>query len=215
MKWVNLIDLIDLIDLIRVPCSLSHSLSQEGRTPLHHASRNGCLDVVRYLIEKCGADVNARDHVSEFDQFVGKLSFDLTVLSLSLSSLIQIRAPFCNAISLFSQMMCVECVECECSQNGRNTPLHCTLFDGHLDVVQFLVEQCGADVHAKDSKKRTALDYCTEYEHARSVAAFLRPYSDRKPKMYALCMGLHRRLGVDSSLNMLNVDVMQEIGKFI
>jgi hypothetical protein len=29
--------------------------------------------------------VNARDHVSEFDQFVGKPSFDLTALSLHLS----------------------------------------------------------------------------------------------------------------------------------
>jgi hypothetical protein len=37
---------------------------------------NGYLDLARYLIEKCGADVNAKDHVSEFDQFVGKLSFD-------------------------------------------------------------------------------------------------------------------------------------------
>jgi hypothetical protein len=82
-------------------------------------------------------------------------------------------------------------------------------------MVQFLVEQCGADVHAKDSKKRTALDCCTRYQHAQPIAAFLRPYSDRKPKMYALCMGLHRRLGVDSALNMLNVDVMQEIGKHL
>jgi hypothetical protein len=34
-----------------------------------------------------------------------------------------------------------------------------------------------------------------------------------KPKMLALCMGLHRRLGVDSPLKLLNVDVMQEIAK--
>jgi hypothetical protein len=81
-------------------------------------------------------------------------------------------------------------------------------------MVQFLVEQCGADVHAKDSTQRTALDCCTTYDIA-PIAAFLRPYSDRKPKMYALCMGLHRRLGVNSPLNMLNVDVMQEIGKHL
>jgi ankyrin repeat protein len=86
--------------------------------------------------------------------------------------------------------------------------------NGCLDVVQLLVEQCGADVHAKDSTPHTALDRCTGYEHA-PIAAFLRQYSDRKPKMYALCMGLHCRLGVGSPLNMLNVDVMQEIGKFI
>jgi ankyrin repeat protein len=105
------------------------------------------------------------------------------------------------------------CVECECSQDGR-TPLHVASFAIHLDVVQLLVEQCGADVHAKDSTQRTALDRCTTYKHA-PIAAFLRQYLDPKPKMYALCMGLHCRLGGDSALNMLNVDVMQEIGKHL
>jgi hypothetical protein len=145
----------------------------------------------------------------------------IALLSLSLSFfffffffLIQIRTPICNDFSLFAQLMCVECVECECSQNG-DTPLHVASFEIHLDLVQFLVEQCGADVHAKDSKQRTALDHCTAYKRTKPIVAFLRPYSDRKPKMYALCMGLHRRLGVDSPLNMLNVDVMQEIGKHL
>jgi hypothetical protein len=85
---------------------------------------------------------------------------------------------------------------------------------GRLDLVRYLVEQCGADVHAKDSTQRTALDHCTTFEHA-PIAAFLQQCSDPKPKMYALCMGLHCRLGMDSPLNMLNVDVMQEIAKHL
>jgi ankyrin repeat protein len=86
--------------------------------------------------------------------------------------------------------------------------------NGRLDLARYLVEQCGADVHAKDPNQRTALDHCAKNEHA-PIAAFLQQYSDPKPKMYALCMGLHRRLGVDSPLNVLNVDVMQEIGKHL
>jgi mannitol-1-phosphate/altronate dehydrogenase len=69
-------------------------------------------------------------------------------------------------------------------------------------------------MRAKDLNQRTALDRCTRYEHT-TIAAFLRQYIEPKPKMYALCMGLHRRLGLDSPLNMLNVDVMQEIGKHL
>jgi hypothetical protein len=96
------------------------------------------------------------------------------------------------------------------------TSLHLTVskFIVHLDTVQYLVQQCGADLHAKDSKQRTALDYCTRETH-EPIAAFLRLYMEPKPKMFALCMGLHRRLGVDSPLNMLNVDVMQEIAKHL
>jgi phage gp36-like protein len=83
-----------------------------------------------------------------------------------------------------------------------------------LDVVQFLVEQCGADVHVKGSYGKTALEDCNS--DARSeIAAFLRRYTEPKPKMFALCMGLHCRLGLDSPLNMLNVDVMQEIAKHL
>jgi ankyrin repeat protein len=36
-------------------------------TILHFASSNGNLDVVQYLIEKYGADVHAKNKVSEFD----------------------------------------------------------------------------------------------------------------------------------------------------
>jgi ankyrin repeat protein len=96
-------------------------------------------------------------------------------------------------------------------QNG-GTPLHYAA--GYLEVVQFLVEQCGADVHAKDSKQRTALDCCTN-DARMPIAVFLRRHMEPKPKMFALCMGQHRRLGVDSPLQILHVDVMQEIGKHL
>jgi hypothetical protein len=48
-------------------------LLQVGDMPVHLASSYGHLDVVRYLIEKCGADVNATDYVSEFDGLIDQL----------------------------------------------------------------------------------------------------------------------------------------------
>jgi hypothetical protein len=76
------------------------------------------------------------------------------------------------------------------------------------------VEQCGADVHVKNADQETALDRWNDDEES-AIAEFLRRYMEPKPKMYALCMGLHCRLGVDSPLNMLNVDVMQEIANHL
>jgi ankyrin repeat protein len=98
-------------------------------------------------------------------------------------------------------------------QDGR-TPLHIASSNVHLDIVQFLVEQCGVDVRAKDYYGHTALDDC-KGDAKSEISAFLRPYMDRKPKMFALCMGLHCRLGVDIPLKILNVDVMQEIAKHL
>ena len=38
---------------------------QDGKTPLIWASREGKLDVVKYLVEECEADVNAEDQVKQ------------------------------------------------------------------------------------------------------------------------------------------------------
>jgi ankyrin repeat protein len=42
-------------------------LLQDGYTPVHYASGKGKLEVVRYLIEECGANVNAKSNVSGFE----------------------------------------------------------------------------------------------------------------------------------------------------
>ena len=38
---------------------------QNGETPLMYVCYTGHLDVVKYLVEKCEADVNARDEVKQ------------------------------------------------------------------------------------------------------------------------------------------------------
>jgi hypothetical protein len=49
------------------------SVLQHGFTPLHLASYSGHLDVVQYLLDKCGADVHAKDNASEFDRAFSSL----------------------------------------------------------------------------------------------------------------------------------------------
>jgi hypothetical protein len=49
-------------------------LLQTGDALVHSVSSHGYLDVVQYLIEKRGADVNAKGNVSEFDCLIGSSS---------------------------------------------------------------------------------------------------------------------------------------------
>jgi hypothetical protein len=63
---------------------------------------------------------------------------------------------------------------------------------------------------------QTAYDVALQNpEISQEVISYLKPYMELKPKMYALCMGLHRRLGVHSPLRWLNADVIQEIAKHV
>jgi hypothetical protein len=56
----------DLIVIVASELNVECECSQDGWTSAYLAAW-GHLDVVRYLLEECGADVNANDDVSEFD----------------------------------------------------------------------------------------------------------------------------------------------------
>jgi hypothetical protein len=88
--------------------------------------------------------------------------------------------------------------------------LHSAALFNNLNIAKFLIEECGADVHAMNLGQQTSLEFTYR---ADALVDYLRLYVEPKPKMFALCMGLHRRLGVDSPLKILNVDVLQEIAK--
>jgi hypothetical protein len=90
-----------------------------------------------------------------------------------------------------------------------------------LDIAEYLVNKCNINVHAKRLAKDNSSNMMhTVFDEAiarkdKKVIDFLRPYMLPKLKMCALCMGLHDRLGADSPVNELNVDVMQEIAKHL
>ena len=90
---------------------------QGGKTPLIIAAMYGYLPVVEYLLEN-GADMEAKDQVSD-------------VISLMWS----------HTYVTHEHMYL-----CECYQNG-DTPLIYAAYNGHLPVVEFLLEK-GADMEA-------------------------------------------------------------------
>jgi hypothetical protein len=97
-------------------------------------------------------------------------------------------------------------------QNGW-TPLHHALRNEQVNMMRYLIEKYGANMYVQDFRQRTALSCCPNA--TSPIAVLLRSYMEPKPKIFALCMGLNRRLGADSPLRMLNVDVMQEIAKHL
>jgi hypothetical protein len=65
MMWVNLIDW--LFQKFLQVSGVKLCVLQYGGNSLFLASSKGHLNVMRYLIEICGVDVNAKSMVSEFD----------------------------------------------------------------------------------------------------------------------------------------------------
>jgi hypothetical protein len=82
------------------------------------------------------------------------------------------------------------------------------------DIAKYLIEEQRVDMFAKVHKygcpDLTVLDVARRDDDHEAIN-FLQPYMDSKPKIYALCMGLFPRLGADSPLMFVNVDIVQEI----
>jgi hypothetical protein len=71
---------------------LNVSVLQHGCTPLHLASIHGHLDVVQYLMEKCGANWNAQNDVREFDRAFSSLRMCIPTPIVILASVLKIES---------------------------------------------------------------------------------------------------------------------------
>jgi ankyrin repeat protein len=97
-----------------------NSRGQDGSTPLHYASRNGHLEVIQYLIDTHHCDPSLRNGVNDTPlhdaAFNGKLD---TVKYL-------IEDAMCDPNN--------------CSDQQLLTPLSYARIEGHLEVIQYLID---------------------------------------------------------------------------
>lgn len=128
-----------------------------GATPLIMACRNGHLDVVRYLLELCKADLEQ----------VGCVTFDGETIE---------GAPplWCAAAAGHTQIV-KYLVEKGSGVNKttftNSTPLRAACFDGHIEIVKFLVEH-KADIEIANRHGHTCL-MISCYKGHKDIAKFL------------------------------------------
>lgn len=151
-----------------------------GATPLVMAARNGHLEVVRYLLENCHADIEQ----------VGSVTFDGETIE---------GAPplWCAAaaghLHLVKTLICLN-ASVNSTTKTNSTPLRAACFDGHFEIAKYLIDhgadieianrhghtclmiacykghydiakyllKCGADINRKSVKGNTALHDCAE-----------------------------------------------------
>lgn len=121
----------------------------EGMTSLHLASREGHIEIARFLVE-CGADARAPD-----DYWRTPLHLASERGHLEVARFLIERGADARALAI-----------------NRMTPLHLASRQGHLEVARLLVE-CGADANAEDDIGQTPLSEVSSSWGHWGVASFL------------------------------------------
>jgi ankyrin repeat protein len=135
----------------------------DGWMPLHHAIQGGNLDIIRYLIEEKGADMDGTMDTDE-----GLDALNLSIMDGHVDVIKYISEQYANARLLI---------------NTRNdsglTPLLVAALEGHVKIMRYLVEKHDADITITDDDGWSALHYaclagdleCVQYIVSSSSSA--------------------------------------------
>ena len=173
-----------------------------GRTPLHYACQEGHMDIVQYLIggqagrldQKDDNGVTPMDLLSEMNharildylkqrgrQGSVKSSNHINNLNTSRESKTCISSSDDSALLLHASQGALPSLKVALSKNPSSvnvrgpkgeTLLHCASLLGHLDVAQFLVNDCHVDINSKDNDSHTPL-FIAAHEGQVSLLQFL------------------------------------------
>ncbi|XP_054255789.1 ankyrin repeat domain-containing protein 16 [Indicator indicator] len=157
------------------------------RTPLHTAAMHGCLDAVELLLERCQYKPDSRDRcgVTPFMDAIQNGHVDIARLLLekhqaSPSAVDALGAQALHRAAVTAQDEAIQFLVSELGVNVNErattlqlTALHYAAKEGHAHTIQTLLS-LGADVHAKDGKKRSALHAACAGQQADASRVLLR-----------------------------------------
>ena len=120
--------------------------TEEGRTALHLAARNGFLEICHLLIEKLkDKDVDAEDVYGWTPLHLAAWERHLDVVKVLVEKKANVHAT---------------------TKNGR-TPLHMCSYSGGINIIKYLISK-GANVHSRDNKQLTPFHVACKKGHLKS-----------------------------------------------
>ncbi|KFV67192.1 Ankyrin repeat domain-containing protein 16, partial [Dryobates pubescens] len=157
------------------------------RTPLHTAAMHGCLDAVELLLERCQYKPDSRDRcgITPFIDAIQNGHVDIARLLLEKhqanpSAVDALGAQALHRAAVTAQDEAIHFLvrELGVKVNERATTLQLTALhyaakEGHAHTIHTLLS-LGADVHAKDGKKRSALHAACAGQQADAARVLLR-----------------------------------------
>jgi ankyrin repeat protein len=167
-----------------------NSADNKGETPMYIAVKNGQRDIAEILIDK-GADINAKDEDGQTPLDIAVRDGRNDIIELLLANGAEASSIFVAAaigdLSKVKEFL-EEGVDINAKEGPRGqTALHLAASEGHMQVVEFLVEN-GAHVNAGMNLNRTAAEMAMDNNHNDIVKLLISKGADVSPLHLAIAM---------------------------
>lgn len=145
------------IDIVKhlVACGADvYTIAESGRSMLHHGVVSGDKEVVQYLVEKHGFEVNTKTNYGE--------------------SVLHLACRYGNRDLV--EYLIRKGANCHVKTEDAYTILHYAVMGGDVDLVKYLIEECGVDVRKKTDEGCTVVHEAAESGSSSIVKYLVETY---------------------------------------
>ena len=180
--WRNIITALVSVYKCAADCK-----DEEGHIPIHYATSNGHLEVVKYFIGELHCDPTDKNNDGETP-----LHYACHYGHLKIAQYL-IRDEHCNPscendsgntplhyacyngfLNIVKYLIRDENCNPSCANNNCNTPLHYACDSGYLKIIQYLIREENCNPLCENKNGNTPLDYACCYGHLKIVQYLVR-----------------------------------------